>query len=148
MLIDDFVETSPGVFHAKAWGLSITRAHVEALLERCSSLGRSRICMHPSPDEEEQQMLVAISPLSPDVPHMHPEKYETLIPLRGNALYVTYNSSGSVAETLELSPESPVSVCTPPRTIHSIQVLSDFFLFWELARGPFTRNSTQRMTFR
>lgn len=147
MLADICEESSPGVFHARTWGLTITRAHVQELLESCFSLGRSRICLHPSPRDEEQQMLVAISPSSQDLPHLHPDKHETLIPLQGEALYLTYDSTGSVTRLLELSSERLVSVCTPPHIIHSIHVKSDFFLFWELSRGPFTAQSTQRINF-
>ncbi len=138
------VETSPGVFHARAWGMSLDQQIVEALAVMAASApnAKARLCLHPSVDDIEQQMLVALHRSCDDAIHLHPDKGESVVVVSGFAEHRTYGRNGVTNQTTELGLDAALYVQTPAGVAHNLLVRSEVFVFWELARGPFRPGST------
>ena len=143
-LSDVAIETSPGVFHAREWGLRIGATLVEevAAIALAHPQGRARLCMHPSVSDAEQQMLIALRGGSRDPIHRHPLKREALVPHLGAATYRTYDDAGLVTSVSPMGGGGLAYVSSPLDTYHALEVTSDVFVFWEFALGPFDRHST------
>lgn len=144
---EGFDETSPGVFHARSWGMTLNIEVLRCLanLAQKRPEGRSRLCLHPSPDSLEQQMVIAIAQGAQDPIHMHPTKRESLLRVSGEAEHVLYSPSGAEISRTRLGDDGCQYVSTPVGVFHSLVVISDVFVFWELAIGPFDKASTVRL---
>lgn len=139
-------ETGTGVFHCRNWGQSISDQHVDALEALAAHLGKARLCLHPSADDVEQQMLVAINRSFGDAIHYHPWKRETVILVRGSADHRTYDNQRKILRTVSLARGGSTYVNTEPGVSHHVVVSSRVLVFWELAQGPFSPGSTVRVT--
>ena len=137
-------EATPGVFHCRSWGQNVDGKIVDALevLAANEPSGKARLCMHPSTDDFEQQMLVAISGSCEDAVHFHPAKSETVVWVRGVAEHCIYDQQGAILRRTALGPEGALYVHTKPGVLHNVVVESEVLVFWEFARGPFAEGST------
>lgn len=137
-------ETADGVFHCRSWGQALDSRAIDALevIAAHEQSEKARLCMHPSTDEREQQMLVALSGACEDAIHHHPTKSETAIWVRGTATHLTYDEAGEILRETQLGPEDASYVHTEPGVLHNVVVRSDVFVFWEFALGPFVPGST------
>lgn len=134
----------PGVYHSRSWGIRLDESHLDALevIAKESQNGKARLCMHPSPEDHEQQMLVTLSKDCVDQIHLHPEKGETVLWVRGSAEHRTFDKSGAIAQRTPLGPTGFQYLHTPAGVPHHVIVLSEVFIFWEFAKGPFHQDST------
>lgn len=137
-------ETLPGVFHAYSWGIKVGEDIFDALgvVSEASGNGKARLCLHPSPEETEQQMIVALSKACSDQIHFHPEKSETVIWVKGEAEHRKFDARGTLTESTLLGPSGHRYVHTPPRIPHHTVVKSEIVIFFEISKGPFGPNST------
>ena len=144
MLLADFRETAPGVFHAKKWGLVLSHRHVEALIACAQSqAGKvARLCLHPDVSEIEQQMLIAFADTGEGRAHLHPSKREALVLVSGEADLILYDDMGEVSGFERMQRGGTTYVSIPAGTIHNLDVREAPFVFWELALGPFLGAST------
>ncbi len=134
----------PGVYHSRSWGIRLNESFLDALaiIAKESDNGKARLCMHPSPDDREQQMLVALTRDCVDQIHLHPDKGETVLWVRGSAEHRTFDKSGAIVQRTALGPLGFQYVHTPAGVPHHVVILSEVFIFWEFAKGPFGKNST------
>lgn len=148
MFDDRFREVSPGVYHAKSWGITLTSKDVEALIDKAKAnpLGRARLCLHPSPDDVEQQMLIALTDQVPDPIHKHPSKREAILPVYGVAHHICYDDSGNTISRTRLESSAAIYCSSPLNTYHHLELETGVFVFWEFALGPFDTNATTRRT--
>jgi len=137
-------ETSPGVFHCNSWGLTLDSSIIEALIAEAkgNQSNRARICMHPAVDDLEQQMLIVMVDNAEDVPHMHLQKREALIPIMGAAEYQTFDDRGDSLERILMGTDAAQYVSSPLGVYHRVVLKTPVFAFWEFALGPFTSEST------
>ena len=135
----------PGVYHSRRWGIRFDESFVDALevLAQESRNGKARLCLHPNKEDSEQQMLVALSKDCADEVHFHPWKGETVLWVRGEAEHRTFDEFGLIAEKTLLGPSDFKYLHTPAHVPHHVVVLTDTFVFWELAGGPFRSDSTR-----
>lgn len=134
----------PGVYHSRSWGTRFDESIPDALaaIAKQSENGKARLCLHPTPDDQEQQMLVALDKECMDQIHLHPDKGETLLWVRGAAEHRTFDISGRILQETLLGPSDFQYLHTPAGVPHHVVILSDVFIFWEFAQGPFGPNST------
>jgi len=138
------VSRLPGVYHSRSWGIRFGEDVLDALeiVAKESENDKARLCLHPSPKDLEQQMLVALTKKCIDQIHFHPDKGESVLWVRGVAEHRTFDMSGTVLKKTQLGPSDFRYVHTPPGVPHHVVVLSEVFIFWEFAKGPFGPNST------
>jgi cupin fold WbuC family metalloprotein len=137
-------ETSPGVFHCHSWGLALDSDIIGALTieAKANNNNRARICMHPTVDDFEQQMLIVMVDNAFDTPHKHLHKKEALIPIVGAAEYQTFDHEGALVDRLLLGEDGARYVSSPLGVHHRVVLKTSVFAFWEFALGPFTSEST------
>jgi len=134
----------PGVYHSRSWGTRLDESFLDALevVAKESQNGKARLCMHPGPEDQEQQMLVALTKDCVDQIHFHPDKGETVLWVRGSAEHRTFDRSGAIVQRTGLGPTDFQYLHTPAGVPHHVVVLSEVFIFWEFGKGPFRQNST------
>jgi cupin fold WbuC family metalloprotein len=90
----------------------------------------------------EHQMLIAMSRTGPYPAHCHPGKNEAVLPVLGEALHLTYRADGLVVSENHLGRGSNMYLSTLAGVWHSMNALTTWFVYWELASGPFDPSST------
>lgn len=138
-----------GVYHCRSWGTRFEENFVSALesVAMASQNGKARLCLHPAPNESQQEMLVVLTKDCVDQIHLHPDKGETVLWVKGSAEHRTFTMSGSIVQETLLGPSHYRYLHTPAGVPHHVVVKSDLFVFWEFARGPFGPNSTVPVEF-
>lgn len=99
---------------------------------------RMNLDLRNSPADQSQRMLNAIEPGSPLPIHRHRKSSETVVCLRGRLRELFYDDAGTVTETIELAPDSPVvAVSIPIGQWHTVQVLASGTVIMEVKDGPY-----------
>lgn len=134
----------PGVYHSHSWGIRFGEDVLDALeiIAKESENGKARLCLHPTPEDQEQQMLVVLNKACIDQIHYHPDKGETVLWVRGAGEHRTFDMSGKILHKTVLGSSDFRYLHTPAGVPHHVVILSDVFIFWEFAKGPFGPNST------
>jgi cupin fold WbuC family metalloprotein len=142
--IESAIETLPGVFHSLNWGGPIEQDLLKSLIEiaRENLNNKARFCLHPNPSDLLQITYLAFVNPYLDRIHKHPDKIEVIVPIRGQAIHNTYDSSGKVIRNLKLDSSNPVALSTTPGSWHGIEILSENFVMLEIGAGPFLPTST------
>ena len=138
------IETSPGVFHARAWGEQLEENLIELLIElaKTQSSHKARLCLHPGPEEQLQVTYLAFTKPYSDKIHQHPHRPEVLVPLYGLAFHSIFNNEGEVVKKQLLDGTRPVANSTNVNEWHAIEVESENFVMLEIGTGPFLPTST------
>ena len=138
------IQTAPDVWHCCERSSPVARSVIEELklLAESSDRKRCRLCLHVSPDDIDQQMLIAMHREAQDRPHYHPSKVEVIQPIEGHAKLVRLDADGKVLDSFSISAGDVFCCTNEPNSIHFLEVLSDYFVFLEISRGPFTKEST------
>lgn len=142
--MNDWCETSPGVFFGKALPPFPDRDTLTWLKARADETPakRARWCAHADADEVLQEMLVVVRRDSYLPAHAHIGKPESLIALEGQARLLLFDEQGEVLESVALGPpggDRPFYRRIPPGTFHTLKVETDYFLFHEITLGPFRK---------
>jgi len=137
-------ETSPGVFHARAWGERLDENLMEILIEiaKSQSNHKARLCLHPDPDEKLQVTYLAFTKPYSDKIHKHPNRPEVVVPLYGLAFHSIFNSKGELIKKQLLDGTRTVAISTKINEWHTIELESENFVMLEIGIGPFLPNST------
>lgn len=112
---------------------------------------RARWCAHPGDDSAAQEMLIVLCRDVCIAPHRHPGRVETLCVFEGRARAWFFNERGDVVRCLEMTPTSEGGCFfyrTNPREYHTLELLTEFFVFVETTLGPFNPASTEFAPFR
>ena len=142
------VETGPGVFYADAAMVTAGREIVTFLKSaaRQTPLKRARLCAHPSPGAEQQDMLVVSLRETYVAPHRHLSKSETLVVVEGAARAVVFEEDGTPKEVFtlgSLGSGDTVFYRMPPKIFHCLIIDSEAFVFVESTKGPWVPGASQ-----
>ena len=106
-----------------------------------SKTGRVRICLHPSPEAELHEMLIALRRGDKYPPHLHLRSETSYYMCRGEMTLYLLNDEGKVTDTLPLAANpaggSLVYARVPERVYRCIRVESEVCVFMETRLGPF-----------
>jgi len=142
-------QTSPEVFHANCWGISWGNAVIDELKElaRRSKLNKARLCLHPSPSDLHQEMLIVMTSKAVELPQRRrigaESAFDTKIALEGRAALRYYDTNQAVSRTVELDGEHSQYVHTRSDEFHSLLIQSDWFVYLEILQGPFDLRTTE-----
>jgi cupin fold WbuC family metalloprotein len=103
---------------------------------------KARLCLHTNPLEIIQVTYLAFCSPYKDRIHCHPDRNETLIPIRGEAILKFYDDSLQATKAQILNGEKPYAISTTPGVWHGIETQSESFVMVEIGSGPFSSNST------
>ena len=138
-------ETMTGVYHANEWGVSWGAQVVAELKEvaQHNERRRARLCLHPSPTDTHQEMLIVMASDAIEHPQRRSTGFDTKIALEGKADLQFYSNDGKRTRSVSLGEGLSTYVHTCTDEFHSLRILSDWFVFLEILRGPFDAQTTE-----
>jgi cupin fold WbuC family metalloprotein len=138
-------QTSVGVFHAKQWGLTFGSEIIQEL--KLAALNnprsRARLCMHPNQSDVHQEMLIVMHKSAIEKPQRRTIGFDTKLVFEGNAEFIYYDEVGRERRRIFLSQDGLRYVHTNSFEYHSLKVLSEWFVFLEVLKGPFSEGTTE-----
>ena len=138
-------ETAVGVFHARQWGLTFGSEIIQELkiAARNNPRSRARLCLHPNQNDVHQEMLIVMHESVIEKPQRRTIGFDTKIVIEGNAKFIYYDDVGLELRSIFLSQDGLRYVHTNTTEFHSLQILSEWFVFLEVLKGPFTEATTE-----
>lgn len=106
---------------------------------------RCRVCLHPDPAAQQQEMLIAALSRTYIRPHWHLGKSEAFCVIEGVVDAVLFGRNGSIDDVIEMGPPGsgrnflyrmPEGVC------HGLLIRSEWLVFVETTVGPFDPRMT------
>jgi cupin fold WbuC family metalloprotein len=128
--------------------IEITAARLAWLKEQAkeTSLGRARLCLHHSPDETIQEMVIAFRGDSYIRPHRHVETRESFHVIEGLLTVFFFEDDGSVSRRLDMGPlgsDKPFLYRLSANLWHTVVPRTEEVVIHETTLGPFRRERTQ-----
>jgi cupin fold WbuC family metalloprotein len=141
------IKESSEVYYASVPLATVGDDEIAFLKERAAENPRlrCRLCLHPSPDASQHEMLIVHHRSCYVRPHRHTRNGETLVVIEGEALGFTFDDRGGVEEAMRLSTPGSggrFSYIMPAGVWHGMVILSEWLVFVETAPGPFEREAT------
>ena len=106
---------------------------------------RSRICLHDTNESVIQEMLLFLERKTVIDIHKHLDRDETYILIHGEIELNLYTESKELTKTINLTPFSEQGVFifkTLKNQWHSLRVLSETAILFEITSGPFIKKNT------
>lgn len=120
--------------------MKITQTILDNLTAQAKASPRLRmnLDLRNSPEDQSQRMLNAIEPGSPLPIHRHRHSSETVVILRGRLVEEFYDESGTLVDSIELSPNGPVvALNIPAGQWHTVRALASGTVILESKDGPY-----------
>jgi cupin fold WbuC family metalloprotein len=138
----DLHEVASGIFYASRSFVLLDTAIIAFLKERARSnpMRRARICAHPSPEDDQHDMLIVSHHDTYVAPHRHLTKSESFFVIEGAVTALLFAENGQNVEQFPMgSADSgcPFFYRMPARQYHSIAIESELLVFAESTKGPF-----------
>ncbi|MGO9146782.1 MAG: WbuC family cupin fold metalloprotein [Desulfomonilia bacterium] len=124
----------------------ITSDLIDELIVRAGTNTRQRINynIHESLSDPVQRLFIASSLESYFRPHLHPEKWEFALVIRGLFDVMVFNDAGKVIERVSIGPSADViGFEIPENTWHSWVPMADRSVFFETKQGPYDARSSE-----
>ena len=133
---------SPAVLYPNQPIYAVSRNILDDLKKRAldAPLKRARLCLHHSPNDAIQEMVIAFHQSTYIRPHRHHLKTESFHMIEGDVLVVFFDDEGKVTQKLHLSTEKPHPFLYRLSTTrwHTVVCLTEYALFHEVTMGPFS----------
>ena len=109
-----------------------------------SPKGRFRLCLHHSPDDLVQEMVIACRAGSYNRPHRHPDAATSVAILRGRLRMLVFDDQGAVKNSLLLDADAGRTgiVRLSPQVWHMVIPESEIIVIHEVNTGPFRPQSS------
>lgn len=107
---------------------------------------RARLCAHPDPEAEQQDMLIVSHRETYVAPHRHLTKSETMLVLDGLADAYLFEPDGTLASVMPMGPLSSGRTFfyrMPAGRFHGLRIESEFLTFVESTKGPFRKSDSE-----
>lgn len=102
----------------------------------------SRICFHKNIKSAVHKMLICHQKSFHIKPHLHKTKIESCLVLKGSMDVLFYNSRGEVTHKNKMSSDNNFFITIPSNIFHSMKVTSNYVIFFEITKGPFSKKHT------
>lgn len=137
--------TAPDVFHANRWGMAWGEELISELKEvaGASARARARLCLHPSPSDSHQEMLIVMAQSALEIPQRRTIGFDTKVVLEGSATLRYFSEQGELVRSTELGGVDALYVHTSGPEFHSLKIRSPWFVFMEVLKGPFDSTTTE-----
>jgi glucose-6-phosphate isomerase len=124
----------------------VDQAMIDYLKQRAldAPTRRFRLCLHQSPDELVQEMIVVHCRDNYSRPHHHPDTASSLTILEGDLTVLLFDERGEVTRTLELGARGsgkPFTLRLAANVWHMPVCRSPQLVFYETMTGPFRRDA-------
>ena len=98
-----------------------------------------RISLHNSPEEDLHNMVIFAPRIQDIHVHKHLTKSETYHLVEGEMVILLFTEKGTLQKTIFLSKNKNLICRVPKNTYHANIVFSDYVIFHESRKGPFTK---------
>jgi len=149
-MLDELREVGPGVFYVDPSlpVVSAGPAVIGYLKEVAAAVPsrRARLCAHPDPEAEQQDMLIVSHRETYVAPHRHLAKSETMLVLDGLADAYLFEPDGALASVIPMGPLASGRTFfyrMPAGRFHGLRIESEFLTFVESTRGPFRKSDSE-----
>lgn len=119
----------------------VTADQLDSLKELAQSapLKRSRLCLHLSPDDLVQEMVIVLQKDTLIRPHRHKNKSESFHLIEGSILVVLFDENINPKQFIHLSAngQHPFMYRLSSDEWHTVICLSEYAVFHEVTTGPF-----------
>lgn len=123
----------------------ITHALMATLIEKAKSAPRLRTNhnFHQTLEENPNRFLNVMVKGTYFTPHRHadPPKPETILVLKGRVLFIIFDDQGEITHVYRLGENGEIGVDMPPGVWHTMIVLSDTAVCFEVKPGPYSMAS-------
>ena len=106
-------------------------------------LRRSRLCAHPSPEDDLHEMLIALHRDGYIRPHRHFRKPESVLLIEGEMDVVLFEDDGRLRQVLPMAREALAYYRLREPRFHTMVVRTPTVVFHEVTRGPFRAEDTE-----
>ena len=110
-----------------------------------SEFKKSRLCIHENSNQPVHEMFI-VHPYNMYVrPHKHINKSESMFVLSGDADYIIFDDKGKISERIPLgdfNSGKQFYVNIKTSLYHSITINSEWLVFLEITKGPFSPDDT------
>ena len=135
---------SQGVFYSTT-PIPVADANTVALLKDAaaqSKLKRARLCLHPSPDSLQHDMLIVSHRDTYVCPHKHLTRSESVLVIEGKAKTLVFEDDGRLRDVVSMAPFGFGSFLyrMPVDVFHSLKIESEYLVFVESTKGPFLKD--------
>ena len=112
-------------------------AEITALFREAESSPRKRahLLLHRAPADQVQRLLIACCVDTYVRPHYHPDQWELMTLLKGNADVITFNADGCVVRRRSMRSAPVVQISQ--NVLHTIIITAPRALLLEVKPGPF-----------
>lgn len=113
---------------------------------RESVLGRARICLHHSPEDPVQEMILAVTERSCFPAHRHRDKVESFVMLEGRLALLILADDGSLIRREILAPLGQGGHPVFRMAVmawHAVLPLDEMVVYQEVTTGPFVPGATE-----
>ena len=118
----------------------------------CNPSGKARICCHLDESSIFHEMIIAHSRNAVVRAHMHNDRLESMLAIKGVAKINMFDRSGGVVESFTMADQGSAKSLNlhdfyvfyrmNDCIAHNLEVLSDVFIFHEATTGPFNPAGT------
>ena len=135
------------VIHSTGKQITIDPKEIDQLIELASINKRKRIrfCVHKTPLEDVHEMFI-VHPYGAYVrPHLHVNKIESMLVLKGEVDFVVYNDEGTVQKVIQMGELNSGKIfynSLREATYHTLLIRSEWLGFLEGTQGAFDRKDT------
>lgn len=115
-------------------------------LSKESPNGVARYCLHASPDDAVQEMVIYMQANACTLPHRQRGKRKSYIVLRGDLCVLFFDDKGSVASKEVVTPAGeagPTLLSFDSSSLHTTVCLGDDVIYVETITGPFEPDKTE-----
>ena len=127
--------------------ISLSQEDLDSLIGKAETTSRKRVrlCCHSSHLDFVHEMVIVHPKEAYVRPHKHLKKAESMLILRGEVDYVTFDESGKVSQIIsmgDIRSEKIFFQSTRSETFHTLVIKSKWLVFLEITKGPFLKEDT------
>ena len=147
LLLGPECKESEEVYYCNKDIISLSNEDLDYLIELAKKTSRQRVrlCCHSSPKDKVHEMVI-IHPRHAYVrPHKHLNKAESMIVLRGEVDYITFNEEGKIEKVINMGDSTtskPFYQSIRHEVFHTLLIKSKWLAFLEVTEGPFKKEDT------
>ncbi|MCU7834984.1 MAG: WbuC family cupin fold metalloprotein [gamma proteobacterium symbiont of Taylorina sp.] len=109
-----------------------------------SKENKARICTHLDINASVHEMLIAHKKGNYIPPHRHPNKAESLSVIEGRAIFFIFSLEGEIKQAIPVNTKEGTRYLRINKDFyHTLLIESDYFVYHEVAQGPFNEFSLQ-----
>lgn len=138
-ILPKFVQLKPDVYAVQNQTFALDNKIIQVFKDFAfnSIRKQARLCLHSSEDDYFNEMLIVYHKECHELIQKRKNGFDKKIVIEGTAKYRFFDCKMNVLKEFELKTGELFYVSSDESDYHQLEVLSEFFIFVEIAKGPF-----------